>query len=246
MTQPARETCPVDLHYPEPAAADLDLSAIIGRGRRIRRKRRLGKAAAAAAACVAVASVAVGLRGTTFNWFPGRSVSPASRAVTPVDSFIAIHPPVGGRLTLLSHRPGGWTTVAWAARDGQVCWATYASAPGGVSDENCWQPTDVPGRGHEGFGPLMPTAGLFPVRRAAVPEFGLVTPAAARVTVTFFGRRFSAGVVPVPMAAGKTIGVYMIWLAVPASANGYGSGDIGGAVAYNRAGHIVALHGPGL
>ena len=29
MTQPARETCPVDLHYPEPAAADLDLSEIV-------------------------------------------------------------------------------------------------------------------------------------------------------------------------------------------------------------------------
>src|SRR5262249_60775911 len=85
---------------------------------------------------------------------------------------------------------------------------------GGVTDQNCWQPPDVPGPGRGGFGPLMPTAELFPVRRDAVPEFGLVTPRADRVTVTFFGRRFSAGVVPVPMGGGKTIGVYIIWLAV--------------------------------
>ena len=90
----------------------------------------------------------------------------------------------------------------------------------------------------------MPTAAPYPVRRVAA--FGLVTARAARVTVTFFGRRFSAGVVPVPMSGGKTIGVYMIWLAVPASANGYGSGDVGGGIAYDRAGHVVARHGPGL
>ena len=90
----------------------------------------------------------------------------------------------------------------------------------------------------------MPTAAPYPVRRVAA--FGLVTPRAARVTLKFFGRRFSAGVVPVPMAGGKTAGVYMIWLAVPASASGYGSGDVGGAIAYDRAGHIVARHGPGL
>jgi hypothetical protein len=53
-------------------------------------------------------------------------------------------------------------------------------------------------------------------------------------------------VVPVPMSGGKTIGVYLIWLAVPASANGYGSGDVGGAVAYDRAAQVVAWHGPGL
>jgi hypothetical protein len=244
MTQPARETCPVDLHYPEPAAADLDLPAIVGRGRRIRRRQRLGKAAAAVAACVAVASIAVGLRGTTFTWFPGHSVSPAGRAVTPIDSLIAIHPPVGGKLTLLSNRPAGWTSVAWATRDGQVCWVTYPAARSGIPDQNCWQPGDVPGRGHGAFGPLMPTVEQYHVRRVAA--FGLVTSHAARVTVTFFGRPFSAGVVPVPMAGGKTVGVYMIWLAVPASASGYGMGDVGGAAAYDRAGHVVARQGPGL
>jgi len=244
MTQPAPQTCPIDLHYPEPVAADLDLPAIVGRGRRIRRGRRFAKAAAAIAACAAVASIAVGLRGTTFTWFPGRSVSPARQAVPPIDSFVALHPPVNGKLTLLSDWPAGWTTVAWAARDGQVCWATYHTVAGGGQDQNCWVPHDVPGRGSGAFGPLVPTAALFPVRRVAV--FGLVTPHAARVTVTFFGRRFSAGVVPVPMGGGTTVGVYMIWLGVPASARGYGSGDVGGAVAYDRAGHIVARHGPGL
>ncbi|HET7246103.1 MAG TPA: hypothetical protein VFJ07_14825 [Streptosporangiaceae bacterium] len=244
MTQPARETCPVDLHYPEPEAADLDLPAIVGRGRRIRRGQRLGKAAAAIVTCVALASIAVGLRGTTFTWFPGRSQAPAGRAVTPIDSIIAIHPPVGGKLTLLSNRPTGWSTVAWATRDGQVCWLTYHTVAGGGEQDECWARTDIPGRGSSDFGPLMPTTELYPVRRVA--EFGLVTPRAARVTVTFFGRRFSAGVVPVPMGGGKTAGVYMIWLAVPASASGSGGSDVGGAVAYDHAGHVVARHGPGL
>jgi len=176
---------------------------------------------------------------------PGGSPRARSgRAVTPIDSFIAIRPPAGGKLTLLSDRPAGWTAVAWATRDGQVCWARYRTVAGGGEQNECWLPTDIPGRGSQGFGPLWPAATPFPVRRGA--WFGLVTARAARVTVTFFGRPFSAGVVQVPMGGGKTIGVYMIWLRVPASANGFGSGDVGGAVGYDRAGHIVARHGPGL
>ena len=112
MTHPARETCPVDLHYPERAAADLDLPAIVGQGRRIRRRHRLAKAGAAIVACAAAASVVAGLRGATFDWFPSRPVSPASRADTLIDSFVVLHPPVGGKLTLLSDWPAGWTTVA--------------------------------------------------------------------------------------------------------------------------------------
>ena len=38
--QPGR-ACPVDLHYPDPQPPNLDMTAIIGRGRRIRHRRRL-------------------------------------------------------------------------------------------------------------------------------------------------------------------------------------------------------------
>jgi hypothetical protein len=240
--KPNRETCPIDLRFPEPGAVDLDLSSIVGRGRRIRRRQRLGKAVAAVAACAAVASIFAGLRGATSGWFPSHSQPPVSRAVAPTDPFVAVNPPVNGELTLLSAWPAGWTTVAWATRQGDVCWATYATAAGRDEGNGCWSRPDIPGQGSQGFSPLLPTDAQFPVSR--VPEFGLVTPLATRVTVTFFGHPFSAGVVQVPMSGGKTIGVYMIWLGVPASASGYGSADVGGAIAYDRAGRIVARHGP--
>jgi hypothetical protein len=157
---------------------------------------------------------------------------------------VALSPPVNEKLTLLSSWPGGWTTVAWATRHGDVCWATYAPAGPGDKSHGCWSPADIPGQGGNGFSPLLPTAVVFPVN--LVPEFGLVTPRATRVVVTFFGHPFRAGVVQVPMSGGKTIGVYMIWLHVPASAHSYGSGDVGGVIAYDRAGRIVARHGPGM
>ena len=72
-----------------------------------------------------------------------------------------------------------------------------------------------------------------------VPAFGLVTPQATRVTLTFFGHRFSAAVVPVPLGKGKTVGVYLIWLRVPPSASGYGSSDVNGATGYDAAGRIT-------
>jgi hypothetical protein len=64
------------------------------------------------------------------------------------------------------------------------------------------------------------------------------------VTLTFFGHSFSAAVVPVPLGKGRTVGVYLIWLRVPSSASGYGSGDVDGATGYDAAGRIVARHGP--
>jgi hypothetical protein len=77
-----------------------------------------------------------------------------------------------------------------------------------------------------------------------VAEFGLVTSRASRVTVTFNGRPVRAGVVQVPMSGGKTVGVYVIWFSLPAGASSYGSGNVDGAIAYDRAGRIVARHGP--
>lgn len=242
--QPGRETCPVDLHYPEPDPVGLDLSAIVGRGRRIRHRQRLAQAVAAVAACAAVVSLAVGLRGARFDWFPSHSRAVDGQGAAPADPFVAENPPVNGELTLLSTWPRGWTTVAWATRQGDVCWATYDHGTALAADDNCWSPAEVPGPGSDRFGPLLPTTALFPV--AQVAEFGLVTPHATRVTVTFFGHPFSAGVVRVPTGGGRDIGVYMIWLRVPASASGYGSADVGGAVGYDQSGQIVARHGPGM
>ena len=247
---PSGETCPVDLNFPEPNPVRLDLAPIIRHGRSIRRRRRITTAAAAMAACAAAASVIAGTRGATFRWFPPAAVSGPGTRVTPVDALVATDPPVTGKLTLVSNWPRHWDTVAWATRRGDVCWAAYHTPMAGASEGYMcpgWSGTDIPGAGRQNLSPLLPaTAPFSPETPALVPELGLVTPRAVRVTVTFAARDFSAGVVTVPLGGGKTIGVYLIWLRVPPGSGGYGSNDVSGAIAYDAAGRIVARHGPGM
>jgi hypothetical protein len=245
MTErPVLGACPVDLHYPEPGEVSLNLASIVAHGRQIRRRRRLTRALGMVAACAAVVSLAAGLRGATLDWFSSRPASPSGPAARPIDAFVALHPPAYGQLTLLSHWPAGWTSVAWATGRGEVCWATYSLADAGDEGSNCWSPPDIPGQGTGGFSPLLPT--VAPMAAGQVAEFGLVTSRASRVTVTFNGHPFRAGVVQVPMSGGKTIGVYMIWFSLPAGDTSYGSGNVGGAIAYDRAGRVIATHGPSL
>jgi hypothetical protein len=244
---PADKTCPVDLDFAEPHPVQLDLDVIVRRGTTIRRRRRIARAGEAVVACAAAASIVVGARGASFRWFPPAATSAPAIPAKPIDAQVAEDPPVTGKLTLLSSFPPNWITVAWATRRGEVCWATYRTPMnGGTEDVQCpgWSGADVPGIGRQDLSiplvstlPEQPDGGL-------VPAFGLVTPRATRVTLTFFGHRFSAAVVPVPLGSGKTVGVYLIWLRVPASASGYGSGDIQGATASDAAGRIVARHGP--
>jgi hypothetical protein len=68
-----------------------------------------------------------------------------------------------------------------------------------------------------GLSPLMPA--IFPTisdHSSLVPWVGLVTPRAARVTVTFFGRDFSATVIPVPLGSGQDTGIFIAWVKLPA------------------------------
>ena len=113
--QPDR-ACPVDLHYPDPQPPNLDMAAIIGRGRRIRHRRRLTQLGAVLTACVAVGSVIVGARGFTVRMFPSQSGPAAAPSAAPIDAQVAEDPPANGKLTLISSWPGHWTTVAWATR----------------------------------------------------------------------------------------------------------------------------------
>jgi hypothetical protein len=244
---PADQTCPVDLNFTEPHPAQLDLASIVGRGKTIRRRRRIANAGAAVVACAAVASIVVGVRGASFHLSPPATTSPPGVAAKPIDAQVAADPPVTGKLTLLSSSPAGSTTVTWATRRGEVCWATYRTpASGGTGDFQCpgWSGTEIPGPGRPGLSDLQFTPDPFLENGTLVPAFGLATPRATRVTVTFFGHSFSAKVVPVPLGGGKTVGVYLIWLRVPPSASGYGSSDLGGATAYDAAGRVVARHGP--
>lgn len=116
---------------------------------------------------------------------------------------------------------------------------------GGTEDVECpaWPPADVPGEGARGLSPLFP--GIFPATpdERLVPELGLITPRASRVTVTFFGKEFSANVVPVPLRGGRDVGVFIAWIRLPPHGSSYGSSNFTREIAYSRNGRVVARHG---
>lgn len=171
---PDPETCPVDLDFTEPDPPALDVGPIVARGRRIRRRRRLAAAGSAIVACAAVASIITGARGGTFRWLPqpaGPAGQASGTAPASVGALIAAHPPVTGTLTLLSRWPAHWTTVAWATRAGDLCWATYLGrAADGNQEVECpeWSRADVTAAGRGGLSWLMPGT-----LRKSVTSFGL-------------------------------------------------------------------------
>jgi hypothetical protein len=240
--------CPVDLDYPEPGLRFLDLGSIRTRSQQIRRRRVLARAGAALVAITAIAGTLVGARGYTLSLFPSPAAGPpVGRPAVPIDALVASDPPANGQLTLLSTWPRHWTTVAWTTRGGAVCWAMYRTPmQGGTDDFECpaWSPADVPGEGARGLSPLLPSISPVAADGRLVPEIGLATPRADRVTVTFTGKDFTANVVPVPLGGGKTIGVFIVWIRLPAGLSSYGSSQFTREIAYGRAGGIVARHGP--
>ena len=239
--QPGR-VCPVDLHYPDPQPPSLDMAAIVGRGRRIRHRRRLAQLGAVLAACVTAASVIVGAHGFTIRVFPGRSVPAAAPGAAPIDAQVAEDPPANGKLTLISSWPRQWTTVAWATRNSQVCWATFRT-PGQGATENvdcpAWSRSEVPGREGAAFSALVPDVALaLAGSGTGWPVLGLTSPQAVRVVITAFGKDVSANVVPVPIGAGKTVGVFLAWISVPG--HSFASSDVTGVAAYDQSGRIIA------
>jgi hypothetical protein len=243
MTAPQHgRACPVDLHYPDPQPPNLDMAAIIGRGRRIRHRRRLTQLGAVLAAFVAVGSVIVGARGFTVRMFPSQSGLAAAPSAAPIDAQVAENPPANGKLTLISSWPGHWTTVAWATRRAEVCWATFRTPSQGATEHvECpaWSGSAVPGSGGVAFSALVPDVALASsVPGTAWPVLGLTNPQAVRVVLTAFGKDVSANVVPVPISAGKTVGVFLAWIRAPG--NSFSSSDVTSEVAYDQSGHIIA------
>lgn len=239
--QPGR-ACPVDLHYPDPRPPDLDLAAIIGRGRRIRYRNRITQLGAVLAACVTAGSVIAGARGFTISMFPSPSGPAAAPSAAPIDAQVAEDPPANGKLTLISSWPRDWTTVAWATRRGEVCWATFRTPMlGATEDVECpaWSRPEVPGSGGTAFSALLPDVALAEsVPGTAWPVLGLTSPQAVRVVLTAYGQDVSANVVPVPVSAGKTVGVFLAWIKAPG--NSFSSKDVTNEVAYDQSGHIIA------
>ncbi len=170
--QPGR-ACPVDLDYPDPQPPNLDMAAIIGRGRRIRHRRRLTQLGAVLAAFVVAGSVIAGARGFTIRTFPSQSGPAAAPSAAPIDAQLI--PDVA----LASSVPG----TAW-------------------------------------------------------PVLGLTSPQAVRVVLTAFGKDVTANVVPVPITAGKTVGVFLAWIRAPG--HSFSSTDVTNEVAYDQSGHIIA------
>jgi hypothetical protein len=67
---------------------------------------------------------------------------------------------------------------------------------------------------------------------------GLTSPQAVRVVLTAFGKDVSANVVPVPVSAGKTVGVFLAWISTPGTS--FTSSDVTSEAAYDQSGHIIA------
>lgn len=236
--------CPVDLHYADPQPPSLDLAAILGRGRRIRRRRRLTQAGALLSACLATGSVVAGAHGFAISMFPSPSGPAAVPSAASIDAQVAENPPADGKLTLISNWPRHWTTVAWATRRGEVCWATFRTPMQGATDYvDCpaWTRAELPGRGIM-FSSLMPDIALasssVPASGLAWPVLGLTSPQAARVVLTVFGKSVSATVVSVPVSAGNAVGVFLAWIATPRTS--FGTSDVTSETAYDQTGHIVA------
>lgn len=241
VPQPGRG-CPVNLNYPDPQPPSLDLAAIIGTGRRIRRRRRLTQLGAALAACVAAGSVIAGARGFAVSVFPSQSGPAAAASAAPIDARVAEDPPANGKLTLISSSPRRWSTLAWATRRGEVCWATFRTpAQGAAEDVECpaWPRSEVPGSGGVAFSALVPDVALAPSAPGnAWPVLGLTSPQAVRVVLTAFGKDVSANVVPVPVSAGQAVGVFVAWIRAPGKS--FSSADVTSEAAYDKSGRIVA------
>jgi hypothetical protein len=242
-TPPSGRACPVDLHYPDPQPPSLDLAAITGRGRRIRRRRRLAQLGAVLTAVVAAGSVIVGTRGFTISLVPSQSGSATVPSAAPIDALVAEDPPANGKLTLISSWPAHWTTVAWATRRGEVCWATFRTPMQGATEGfECpaWPRSEVPGSGGTAVSALLPDVVLASSGGpgTAWPFLGLTTPQAARVVLTAFGKDVSVNVVQAPVSAGKTVGVFLAWISAPG--HSISSADVTSEVAYDRSGHVIA------
>ncbi|MBO0832505.1 MAG: hypothetical protein J2P29_11110 [Actinobacteria bacterium] len=237
--------CPVDLHYLDPQPTSLDLAAIIRHGRRIRRRRRMSQAGAVLAACLATASVIAGARGFTLGMFANRSGQAAAVSSAPIDALVASDPPANGELTLISSWPRHWTTVAWATRHGEVCFASFRTPmQGATMGFECpgWSPAEVPGSGGAALSSLLPDMAPddFDAQdRGSVFKFvGLTSPQAVRVVLTAFGKDFTASVVQVPVGADKTVGLFLA--RIRTSSNSFGIGDLTSETAYDQNGHVIA------
>ncbi|MDR2988177.1 MAG: hypothetical protein LBV34_25415 [Nocardiopsaceae bacterium] len=235
--------CPIDLHYADPQPANLDLEAIIVHGRRIRHRSRLTQLGVVMAACVAVVSVIAGLRGFTISMVASQAGPPPVSSPTPVDALVAEHPPANGKLTLISRSPRHWTTVAWATRRGEMCWATFRTPMQGDTGEvECpaWNRSEVPS-GADIVSSLFPDVALAGSAHGNGDIWailGLTNPRAVRVVLTASGQDVSAGVVPVPISAGETVGVFLAWIRVPGGE--FGAGAITNEIAYDKSGHSIA------
>jgi hypothetical protein len=57
------------------------------------------------------------------------------------------------------------------------------------------------------------------------------------VVLTAYGKNVSASVVPVPVGAGKTVGVFLAW--IPAPGGGFSTSAITTEISYDQSGHSI-------
>jgi hypothetical protein len=70
------------------------------------------------------------------------------------------------------------------------------------------------------------------------PILGLTNPRAVRVVLTAYGEDVSASVVQVPISAGRTVGVFLVWIRAPRG--GFSTSAVTNEIAYDQSGHSIA------
>jgi hypothetical protein len=220
----------------------LDLAAINHEGTRIRRRRRIAGSGAAAAIGLGAFAGVVALRAST------PAAPTGGTDLKPISQILARNPPLADPV-VISKWPDHWTTVGWAAADGQFCYAAFRTPAAGTFAQSACESID----GDLGAVVGMPLPAMAPMEEVQThhrpghtpdlyPFVGLVRGDIARVAFTAYGQTFTADTTSLTTRDGVRTGIFQVWIAPPGGS--WNSTDIQSVTAYRPDSTVAAQQGP--
>lgn len=155
-------------------------------------------------------------------------------------------PTLTGPAVLLDTRIPGWQTSAWLAGD-KFCVRAARTPPikGNMDNEyvSCDPAPASLSRAGPPLIPARPAPSVWPLDPAQrdLIVIGAVRGAIAEVTVTVFGRSFTAPIHELPVSGGRSVGAYAVW--IPWSGpggDGFQDEDITSVTGRDSTGQVVA------